>query len=124
MKFSKSLTEFTIKTKESMDRAYEQIAVELYNRIVNNTPIDTGMARANWKIAAGTMDSSTSESTHYKNIDSLPGLKVGVNEAWISNHLHYIYSLENGHSQQAPAGMVMVSIEELKMWVRSKFGGA
>jgi hypothetical protein len=63
----------------------QKVVDELFPRIVNRTPINTGRARDGW-----VKDNTT-----------------------ISNNVPYIGVLENGSSDQAPEGMVRVSLEEI-----------
>lgn len=124
MSFQSAVASFTVEVLADIDKAIESISLELYRRIQSKTPVDTGMARANWNIAVGSPDTSTSDSTAPKQVSSLSGIKAGVTDVWISNYLHYVYSLEHGHSSQAPSGMVVVSLQEVTAWVETKFGRA
>lgn len=64
---------------------------ELFTKIVDATPVDTGRARDGWEIDEAPLGGIT----------------------WIENSVPYIAELENGSSKQAPAGMVIKSIEEM-----------
>lgn len=63
----------------------EYVTEELFTRIVRRTPVDTGKAADGWQI------DGTS----------------------ITNDVEYIQYLENGHSDQAPIGMIRISLEEV-----------
>jgi len=99
-----------------MDRLYERkvikpleakvrkTALGLYADLKILTPVDTGRARSNWHLdigaptvkllePGGDLDPNTSGYTIQKTI-------------FISNNLPYIRRLNEGHSQQAPAGFV------------------
>ena len=123
MSLSSDIARFQVKVDASVKRAVELISIDLYNRIVEKTPIDTGLAKANWNLSVGTVDTSTTNSLSIKNRAGIVGLSLtGDDILYISNHLHYIYELEHGKSGQAPAGMVLVSIPETINWVNSKLG--
>jgi hypothetical protein len=99
----------------------KKIANQVLAGIVQKTPVDTGRARGNWQ----TQINETSEDdvdnldlTGDQTIDA--GANV-INEmdpfdtVNIFNNLDYILALEEGHSQaQAPNGMVMLTLEEVK----------
>lgn len=68
---------------------FEGLCWEIFNEIVDNTPVDTGYAQSRWEI-------------------DFP--RTGVCD--ISNDCDYISYLEDGHSQQAPTGMVQNALDK------------
>jgi hypothetical protein len=71
----------------------DSTAAELFQRIVEKTPVDTGAAREAWEMEVN---------------------GSGLNRtATIRNPLPYALLLEHGSSEQAPLGMVAVSIAEI-----------
>jgi hypothetical protein len=58
---------------------------EIFDRVKQRTPLKTGKARAGWEIVGNT----------------------------IRNDVHYIIDLEQGNSQQAPNGMLGVTLTEV-----------
>lgn len=82
-------------------------AFHVWNGVTLATPVDTGRARAAWNMAVGSADLSVPPEGRYAGptppaIGAIPpGAPVIV-----SNNLPYIAPLNNGHSQQAPAGFV------------------
>jgi len=100
-------------------------ALDLMNRIVLKTPVDTGRARGNWQLtqrspaedmvpetSAKVSSSETPPSAILKEAEqTASGAQLG-DDIWISNNLPYIEALEEGHSQQAPHGMVALSLAE------------
>jgi hypothetical protein len=96
-------------------RLQRMIALEALKRIVLKTPVDTGRARGNWQTtinnpAVGEKQSNTPIMDGSTVIGSLKSFGT----IFIANNLVYILPLEHGHSQQAPNGMVAVTIEELR----------
>lgn len=116
-------------------RATGELAKELQEKIVERTPIDTGRAKASWRISPGVADPSiepplanrirSSGEIEIAGKDEHPlygGQALAVARSHqqkltgrdpvivISNNLDYIEELENGSSQQAPAGMVAVTV--------------
>ena len=116
-------------------RATGELAKELQEKIVTRTPIDTGRAQASWRINPGEADPTT-EPALANRIQSTGLIEIAdpqehplyrdqalaVARSYqqrltgrdvvivISNNLYYIEELENGSSQQAPAGMVAVTV--------------
>lgn len=121
--------------KLDLDKAFEEqqervaliamkIALEALNRVVLKSPVKTGRFRANWTVAVGRQDLSitdevdpTGQKTIAKGTPIILGQK-GPAIIWLSNNLPYAQALENGHSQQAPMGMVALTYNELMQIVR------
>lgn len=121
--------------KLDLDKAFEaeqehvaliamKIAMEALNRVVMKSPVDTGRFRANWTVAVGRQDLSTTEETDKsgtvtiaKGSQIILGQK-GPAVIWLSNNLLYAQALENGHSKQAPMGMVALTYNELMQIVK------
>jgi len=106
---------------------------ELFFEICDATPIKTGQARSNWYMNVD------SPSGSFKPVDKKYRLSAqqvrSINEQnsdisfdilknnsiWIDNNTDYINQLENGSSKnQAPAGMVAVSLAKFNLAQRFK----
>lgn len=103
------------------DKLMQALFLEAHRRVVLKTPVDTGRARGNWQPTSGdpaegalenTLDPSGA-ATISQGAAVAKKLKYG-DTAFTVNNLPYINALENGHSQQAPQGMVALTVEELK----------
>lgn len=97
----------------------QKIALEALEGVVSRTPVDTGFARNNWDTTlhnppAETTDSASPIAQGEAVIRSAPPFT----DIWISNGARYIRRLEDGHSGQAPEGMVAVTVAQL----RSRYG--
>lgn len=121
--FNAQLTQFARKIQVAPQKVVKKVAFQLFRRIIEKTPVDTGRARASWNIAIGSINPAVApEGQHPKSPNALAAKAATVLTSygadgrlpvvWISNNLPYIGELENGHSQQAPAGMVGLSIAE------------
>lgn len=94
------------------------------------TPIDTGFARASWMPAVGEMNPAVAGSR--ENVDGTAA-QNGVNQimmyhlgqgmAFVTSSVPYILKLNDGHSQQAPAGFVDAAVVRAVNSVESAFGG-
>ncbi len=120
------LEEWTRDITRGMDRDGKRkflraAALEFLRRVIRRTPVDTGRARAGW--------------TAFLDAEGVP-VHIGGNDAdairegkklsrfetdfagteqyiEVDNGVVYIVELEFGHSQQAPRGMVRITILEM-----------
>lgn len=100
----------------------KKIALHALKAIVLRTPVDTGRARGNWQVAIDEVPKDILEtedksgdaaiSTGTSVINAMEKNRLSV--VYIANSLPYIEVLENGHSQQAPQGMVDLTFAELR----------
>lgn len=81
-------------SEEDFKKIVEEEANKLWAAVANDTPIDTGLARASWKL------SNT----------SVPGRVEFV----LSNDVPYIVYLEYGWSKQAPKGMLRINLRRYR----------
>ncbi len=112
------------------------IALELYKRIMQKTPVDKGTLRGSWTISIGSQDTqpanketsakqgaalSSAERADFKTaVAGMQELKLGQ-IIWINNAMPYVLRIEfDGHSHtKAPAGMVNISIQELRSYLQT-----
>ncbi len=117
--FVKSLNSLTEYIDGSVEKVIRKACIDLYRKIVERTPVDTGRAKGNWQISTTDRDFirdgefSASEITQFieSEIDDFK-FELTDSQVIIYNNLEYIEPLENGSSQQAPAGMVAISLVE------------
>lgn len=121
MSFSDDIKRFRAKALKAADKIFRGSCLEVFGAIIRRTPVDTGRLRGNWQcelnsIPGGTVDAKT---------DSLRGAQTKVaaikitDSAYLINNLPYAQRIETGYSQQAPAGMVKVTIAEWNRIVSS-----
>ncbi len=124
--FKKDLRKLSQKLDINIDVLLKKIVFDVFDGVVSKTPVDTGRARGSWVIGIGTINpevlppkkkgtSPYAPQTAYRRNF---GKELGMNQntvAYISNSLPYIIYLEEGTSDQAPAGMVKLTLEELKV---------
>lgn len=122
--------------KEGMDYVVK-IGLDLMTLIIWRNPVDTGRSRAGWNMAWGgpatggvgnqveesESDWSKSQARSQVPFENIAGQAERIGKILgmtlhITNNVNYIKYLENGHpgpgSEQAPSGMVQVSIEQLQ----------
>lgn len=121
--FALSLSEFAQQATEAIDASLREIVIELGGSLIRMSPVDTGRFRGNWQFsigspAGGTLDAvdpSGSETTA-RMIDESIEFRAG-STAFIVNNLPYAVPLEFGHSDQAPGGMVRITIARFQQIV-------
>lgn len=118
MGFADAIAKFAQKANVVTDEVVQELAVEIGGRLIHRTPVESGAARGNWR--AGIGGYSTAETGQLdkggaatvENIaHAVAGAKAGQ-VVYLTNTLPYILSLEHGHSDRAPNGMVAVTMTE------------
>jgi len=108
-KIAKEFEKFAKKVKakkQETENAFRDIMGRLYNAIVLSTPVDTGRARAAWRVEGPAM-LATADRSGRVTISNFPSENL---QFTFVNGVEYIQYLENGSSRQAPAGMVDINI--------------
>ena len=88
MSFADDIESWTKGFNKNAVQAIENATVVLYDKIIEDSPVDTGYFKENWE----------------QNIDP-------NKESILKNELPYAERLEFGHSDQAPRGMVRLNAE-------------
>lgn len=105
------------------EKVVRRLILDATSNLIEDTPVDTGWARANWVPAIGTPD--LRPRTANADVAMVPGASVqqqsalaqaatwkwGQGSAFISNNVPYIGRLNDGSSTQAPAGFVQAAID-------------
>ena len=118
--FADQVRGFERKTARKMDLAVRKIALEMFRKIILKSPVDTGRFRGNWQLAIGSvpegtleLDDKTGAATIAKGAATALGINAG-DTIYFANNLPYARRLEEGYSQQAPNGMVALTIQEFQ----------
>lgn len=136
----KNLKEFKLDLKHFHEVVVPETHLELQKKIVitlhryivagspdgaPGTPVDWNWARANWAIAIGTEAPKNDPGLRKRvplkqdNKAALEAMKALANAKpfqilWVYNNVPYIEALEDGHSKQAPVGMVETALNSLQ----------
>lgn len=104
-----------------------EIALDIHADLVENpptgTPIDTGWASVNWWIKTGSAPTgndgpagnvASRQAGQQAGVAAMASYHIGSGQSvWITNGVPYISRLNDGWSQQAPAGFVETAIKRV-----------
>ena len=109
------------------DKAQEvarQLAINLQNSVILKSPVDTGRFRNNWTCGINAVNTATTEAVDKTGADALSRTKSTLQNfqmgdtVYLTNSLPYAQRLEYGWSQQAPAGMVEITVTEFRQYLQ------
>ncbi len=110
-----------LEVRESTTKEIIALALQIHGELVDNppsgTPVDTGWASANWWPSVSTPASANTgrpgegsvasrEAQRAAGVTQVLSYKLGQGSIYITNNVPYIDRLNNGWSQQSPAGFV------------------
>lgn len=125
--FQADLKAFSEALGLTMATCVRHVTLQVHEGCVLKTPVDTGRARGSWGISLYTpgtyelpegdiwgVDGGTAMARAQQHVLGQIDEEQPFLETWVYNNLEYIEALENGHSQQAPAGMVAITMAEVE----------
>lgn len=115
--FALDISRFVKKANGNIDVVVRKITFEVFSRVIRKTPVDTGRARGNWIASADrpvliALDAAKTEQQALADAGSVALKQPAGGVVFLANNLPYIQRLENGWSDQAPAGMVGTTLAE------------
>lgn len=144
MSFTDDIQKFAKKCVTSSDLVVRKVVLDIGRSLVEKTPVGNpdlwqnpdnkpegyigGHARANWSHSIGALvnqEFKEIDATGGASIDRIVGsvpVKAAGEVHYIQNSLPYMQALEDGHSTQAPAGMVAVTEVEFQDYVQKAIG--
>jgi hypothetical protein len=126
-RFNKEITRFgKLLLPQQLVDFHQKVVLQVLSGVVEKTPVDTGRAKGGWQVTINFIDASIPTGVK----DKAGGATIAAGVAalanltpfsvvYISNNVEYIIPLEEGHSTQAPNGMLALTLEE----VRQQFVG-
>lgn len=123
-RFSELVNDFAKQAPKIAVQVTNKAVLELFTKIVMDTPVDTGRARGNWQVSIGqgiseptTAEDKDGGSTISKATGTMTGDKSTA-AIFIQNNLPYIKKLEYGHwSRKAPNGMLRKNIALMNQYL-------
>jgi hypothetical protein len=118
----------------ALDRAVDQFEdeagsvtrktlIDVTEKIKKDTPRDTGRAAAGWILTSDQpSDYAPPEGKYSLTPPQDPG-SASTWKWWIVNNLEYIEPLEDGHSDQAPTGMVANALNSFDRLLSNQLDG-
>lgn len=98
---------------------HKKISLEVLRGVVEMSPVKTGRFRGNWQLGLDLKPTSEIPMPEAKDRDpfieglgAIAPLRFGQT-VWITNNVPYAIPLEEGHSKQAPVGMVKVTLARI-----------
>lgn len=117
MGFAADLKRLCDAAGDKAEMVVRKAALDLGGQMLERSPVDSGRFRNNWATSVGAMSTATGASADPSGDTArtllqqqVAGWKPGQT-IWIVNNLPYAYRLEHGWSQQAPAGMVRLAVQ-------------
>ena len=119
--FQSDLLGATREAREFKRVFIQRAALEAATRVVLKTPVATGRARGSWQTVEGGPGASegigedpSGSAAISQAAAAVAAFSPNVSFATVYSNLEYMPALENGHSEQAPNGMVAVTVAELE----------
>lgn len=102
-----------------------KIALDMFSRVIEKSPVDTGCFKSNWQVSIGSIPSGTitperDKKGYYDFEPAVTAVMAKTLETkagdvvYLINNISYSRRLEYGWSKQAPAGMVRLTIVEFQ----------
>lgn len=123
MKFSDQIKAFTKKAERAALFVYRGTALDIFSKVILRTPVDTGRARGNWQCSLNSPADGSVNGTGRSAINkakATTGKAKIEDQIYLMNNLPYIKKLEYGSSQQAPRGMVRVTLSDFDRLVQAR----
>jgi hypothetical protein len=123
--FFRTIKNFGKTVDEHNSKIFRKVVFDLYAEIMKRTPVDTGLARGNWRIGVGRAPTGVLErvnKTGSRSAEEINNVPTDIREktvVFIANNLVYIVPLERGWSKQAPNGMVSGAMNAITAAMRS-----
>lgn len=130
--FTLDIERFVAKAKGNIDLVVRKVSLDMFKRVILKSPVGNpdlwkhpappgysgGRFRGNWQvqigsIPVGTLEINDKEGSATISRATAETLMMRAGEIiYLVNNLPYSRRLEYGHSTQAPAGMVRLSVQE------------
>lgn len=137
--FALDIAKFVAKAEKNAEQVVRKVGIDLLASVIDKTPVGNpelwsspapagyvgGRLRANWTASIGSPDTGTTTETDAQGGQTkargsakIDGWRGG--DIYLMNSLPYARAIEyTGHSRQAPAGMVRVTVVEFQTFVNA-----
>lgn len=134
MSFSDDILKFNRKVEFKTSNAFKATALQLFSNVILRTPVGNpdiwkgqapkgytgGRLRANWQADINLAPSGEINDTDESGRKAIASAKTATKSAklgdriYLINNLPYAQAIEDGHSSQAPSGMVKLTVAEFQ----------
>lgn len=121
--FADQLRRLSEKAKVDIETVVRKTVLDLQGGVVLRSPVDTGRFRSNWMVGIGSKDSSTvttedktGEASMARVAPAMATWKPGQS-IFITSSLPYAQRIEYGWSDQAPGGVVRLTVQDFRDYV-------
>ncbi len=110
---------------DKFDEVIRGTLLDMTRRVILKTPVDTGRARGNWQASINTPASGELETRDKIGSATISEAAPETQSApgqiyYLTNNLPYAQRLEYGYSNQAPSGMVRLTLTELNRSINAE----
>ena len=127
MSLEQDLRRFRMSASGDMRKLAQRAVLDLSQRIISASPVDTGGFRNNWQSSIEAINYSydlgsisvSGADSHGRLQSTLPDLRIGM-VFYFTNNMPYAQRLEDGYSAQAEHGMVKINAREWDSIVRKQ----
>lgn len=122
--FSIDISRFVEKSKGRIDTIVKKVTLDVFSSVISMSPVDTGRFRGNWVASIGSYGNQILSVTDKSGDGTISEASRVVNNGnagtimYLVNNLPYAQRLEYGYSNQAPSGMIRVTIANYQDYVR------
>ena len=119
-KQAKSIAE---QLRKQTENAVKDVVLGIDEKLRRYTPVGTGHARENWipSVGAPFTGEASGQGEHDRGVAAVVAYKLEDGPAFESNNVPYIMKLNDGSSDQRPAGFVEQAIVETEAEARAKY---
>ena len=121
MSFKSDINRFKDKASDRAKIVFYKVCFDMSESIIKQTPVDSGRAKGNWQPTINSPASGTTNDLGEVSIGKTGSvaakLKLG-DTFYLVNNLPYIKRLNDGWSDQAPAGFVDSTVSRFRQIAR------
>jgi hypothetical protein len=125
LSFADAVKKFGATTLVKIDRTRRASIIELFNLVINASPVDTGRLRGNWQTSINapilTVTERLSKDGAMAKAEAMANLGSLMDVVYMMNNLPYVERIEyEDYSKQAPGGMVRKNVVRWSEIVEAK----
>ena len=123
--FSDRIRAFAKSAPDMAVQVTNKAVLDLFSKVVMDTPVDEGRARGNWQLSIGQAETSELDVTDKDGaatISKAEGKLLGDKSTvalFIQNNLSYIKRLEYGWSKKSPKGMLRKNLTLMNQFLKN-----